>query len=574
MNRYELRVIPHGSLFLGGYSAAEGKGANVTAQDRRGFLAPGSTLRGAIRESALRLLRGAERNENLVTRLFGDRASLTAGKIRIGPLYAEGEEAQLEVSVRHHVSLERATRAAAEQRLFSTRATPIAPGLALRGELEILDDLDDEEWDLLRSAIALTDQLGGGRGRGLGLVRVELGERMETAAITTADPAATVEALETILARHGGHRREIVLRFEALEPLQLGLVKDPGNHERTVEVLGGSVLRGAIAAAMGRAIGDRQQREAALEQVFGGEDPVLFGDGLPAAAGVIAPMTLLQGKDGETVGDQALELCVDILRGQPKERPANSKSAKGCWAPDDLGWRRVDLPRRLVTRSARNAMDGRSHDGQLYSVEVIDPAFEGIAGKEPEPLYFHLPVRGPASSLRRIVAASQHGLLVGGTRSRGFGRIALRGVHDPELPTLTTRHLRWVAALEGRGIPRQQAESTGVLLARGFLAIHQPRLTATLERLGLELLGGESRRKVHGGWNSRANLPRTTLGGFEAGSVFIVRSLEGNIFDALLELEEHGLGPGRADGWGRLIACHPIHMDCLADTRRPTSERS
>jgi hypothetical protein len=42
----------------------------------------------------------------------------------------------------------------------------------------------------------------------------------------------------------------------------------------------------------------------------------------------------------------------------------------------------------------------------------------------------------------------------------------------------------------------------------------------------------------------------------------IVRRTDGgSALPALAELEERGLGPGRPDGWGRLAACHPIHLD-------------
>ena len=574
MNRYELRVLPHGALFLGGYSAAEGKGANVTARDHRGFLAPGSALRGALRETCLRLLRGAGRDDELVIRLFGDKANLRAGKVRLGPLYAVGDAAQMATAVRHHVSLERTTRAAANQRLFSTRVTPTVDGLVLRGELEILEALDDDEWDLLRTAIDLTDQLGGGRGRGLGLVQVELGDAITDETSVAGELTSTVQALESILETHGHYERDLLLTFEVLEPLQLGAVKEPGNIERTVEVLHGSTVRGAVAAAMGRTLTDPAERREVLEQVFGGHRPVVFGDGLPTADGVIAPLTLLEAKDGKSVEDRAVDLYLQDMKLPPSPRPEHAKSAKGCWTRGGNGWYATGLPRRLVTHSARNAIDGRSQDGLLYSIEVIDPSFEGVAPTD-APLCFHLPVRGPADSLRRVVEASRQGLLVGGTRGRGFGRIALQRVSEPTLPTLTQRHLRWVDALMRRGVPEDGARRSAVLLATGFLAIHQPRLKNALDNLGLELRGGTSRRQAHSGWNSRVNLPRTLVGGFVAGSVFLVNSRRDNIFDALLELEERGLGPGRADGWGRLIACHPIHIDCLAgDAYRPHPERS
>ena len=38
-------------------------------------------------------------------------------------------------------------------------------------------------------------------------------------------------------------------------------------------------------------------------------------------------------------------------------------------------------------------------------------------------------------------------------------------------------------------------------------------------------------------------------------------ALGGSALPALDQLETEGLGPGRPDGWGRLVACHPLHVD-------------
>jgi hypothetical protein len=71
---------------------------------------------------------------------------------------------------------------------------------------------------------------------------------------------------------------------------------------------------------------------------------------------------------------------------------------------------------------------------------------------------------------------------------------------------------------------------------------------------------------MHGGWNARIQLSRTLISHILPGSTFIVQSRDrGSALAALTELEKSGIGPGRADGLGRLIACHPIHVDCFKE---------
>ncbi|HEX4960330.1 MAG TPA: hypothetical protein VF173_05800, partial [Thermoanaerobaculia bacterium] len=72
MTRFEIRVVPFGSLYVGGYAQALG-GSGDTASDSLGLLLPGSAVKGALRESAVRLVNGAGRGEEVLHRLFGKR---------------------------------------------------------------------------------------------------------------------------------------------------------------------------------------------------------------------------------------------------------------------------------------------------------------------------------------------------------------------------------------------------------------------------------------------------------------------------------------------------------------------
>ncbi|HTG34109.1 MAG TPA: RAMP superfamily CRISPR-associated protein [Thermoanaerobaculia bacterium] len=554
MSHYRIRVQPHASLYVGGYAQALGGSDGDTASDALGLLLPGSAVKGALREAAARLVRGAGKGGDLLLQLFGG-SSEQSGLLRVSTLRPNEPAGAADGTVRNHVSLERATRQAAQQRLFQNRVTPALRGLCFEGVVESSQPLSEEELGLLESAAEITDQLGGGRGRGLGLVKISLasldGEPQE--AVWEVEAAAT----------------SLVLCLEAEEPLHLSGVKDPSNYVTSKDYLDGSTVRGAVAAALGGRSGDRE-----MESLLGGESPASFGDGRPGGAGAIpAPMTLQAPKRGGALVDIAAILCAEACGGRPVARPEDVRTAKGTVIRTKEGWTGLTVKRRTVTRTARDHASGRSADGQLYSLEVLDPWSvcpannkEGEKAEKPkvERLRFDVPVSGTPAQLTLVVKAAGRGLVVGGDRSRGFGRLRLVEVRtEPDLSSLENRHALWVERLSRLGVP--DAESSGVLLALGPLAMSQERLLAALSELGLVLVEGAARRQIHGGWNARIHLQRSLSSHFLPGSTFIVQAPGRSALPVLAELERQGLGPGRPDGWGRLIACHPIHLDCCKE---------
>jgi CRISPR/Cas system CSM-associated protein Csm3 (group 7 of RAMP superfamily) len=541
---FEIFVTPHSSLFIGGYAEASGQSDGDTAADSAGVLLPGSAVKGALRESAVRLVRGAGKGEEHLRRLFGEEEK-AEGRIRLTPLRSELVEGGRRVSARDlpepsprmHVSLDRRLKQAAPQRLFQNRVTAAVQGLRFRGLVTALEPLSTEELDFLRAVISITDQIGAGRGRGLGLVAVELGEPVEEKAEAPGPPPQAPA---------------LVLVLEALEPLQLAGVKDSSNYTVCKDYLDGSMLRGAFAARL---------PESTQENLMGGSSPVCFGDGRPGGLSSIpAPLTLNEPKGGGALYDEAAVLTAEVLTGKRRPRPDHLRRVEGTVFLQTEGWTRAQLKRRTITRAARDHATGKAAHRQLFSLEVIDP-YLTAEGRDDAPLRLFAAVAGSPEQLSRIVEAARDGLYVGGDRNRGLGRLRLAGVQaEPALPPLEERHQRWAERLAGLGVP--QPEATGIVLALGPLAMETRRLHRVLAAHGLALVHGVSRRQIHGGWNSRVSLPRGLGSHYVPGSTFIVRREDGtSALPALHQLETEGLGPGRPDGWGRLAACHPIHVD-------------
>lgn len=554
MKDYEIVVTPHSSLFIGGYAEASGQSDGDTAADRQGLLLPGSAVKGALREAAVRLARGAGRGGHLVDRLFGRGATEevqgTEGKLRIGPLRSTAAGDEPEPVTRMHVSLDRRLKQAAPERLFQNRVTAAGFGLRFRGLLTALDPLTEDELGFLQAVISITDQLGAGRGRGLGLVKIEIGKPLpEKEPARASLPEAAVSA---------------VLVFEAMEPLQLAGIKDVSNYTFSKDHLDGSALRGAIAARL---------PEESLEQVMGGSVPACFGDGRPGGlTSIPAPLTLNQAKGGGDLYDEALALAAEALTTRGWKRPADLRRVAGTLCQRAGEWVRVQPKRRTITRAARDYATGKVAHGKLFSLEVVDPYLEEQkeGQREPNlvPLRFYVPMAGSPDQLRQVVDGARSGLYVGGDRNRGLGRLSLVEVTtEHRWPSLEERHRRWADRLGQLGVPHP--ESTGILLALGPLAVAPERLRAILAAHGLEAVHGVTRRQTHGGWISRLSLPRSVGSHYVPGSVWLVRRQGGSsALSALRQLETDGIGPGRPDGWGWLVACHPIHLDCTKEVAR------
>lgn len=463
MSRYRIQVKPYASLYIGGYSQALGGSDGDTASDALGLLLPGSAVKGALREAAARLVRGAGKGEDLLVQLFGASRE-QPGLLRVSTLRSNQPTGAADGTVRNHVSLERANRQAAQQRLFQNRVTPALDGLCFEGVVESREPLSEEGLGLLESATQITDQLGGGRGRGLGLVSVTLDPLPEKEEGSPWEIPTTAASL--------------ILCLEAEEPLHLSGVKDPTNYVTSKDYLDGSTVRGAVAGALGGRHDDPK-----LECVLGGPSPACFGDGRPGGPDAIpVPMTVQVPKRGGPLVDVAVLLCTEACGGRPGALPEDVRTAKGTVVSTDGGWASLVLKRRAVTRTARDHASGRSADGQLFTLEVLDPLVESAKG-EREPLRFSVPVSGTPEQLALVVQAASRGLVVGGDRSRGFGHLRLAGVRfDPEVEPLDKRHTAWAERLRSLGVP--EPESTGVLLALGPLAVSQERLLGAFREAG------------------------------------------------------------------------------------------
>lgn len=205
---FRLTVDVRTALAIGAGPQVRG-GVTRAARDLDGYpVVPASTLKGALRATAERLLRGATNARTVCssvggTPCTGEACALCAlfggagkpGALRFGDARVTDEILRTHLNPARHgnvgtgyrggIALDRASRAASDH-LHSDRETtaPFMTGFRLTARVETLRGLTDEEMTLLKAAARGVTSLGGERSRGAGQARLDLSGPVERPAGT------------------------------------------------------------------------------------------------------------------------------------------------------------------------------------------------------------------------------------------------------------------------------------------------------------------------------------------------------------------------------------------------------
>lgn len=213
---FRLTVDVRTALAIGAGPQMRG-GIARSARDLDGYpMVPGTTLKGALRATAERILRGASTPRAVCSAVGGpgpcaDPAAACVlctlfggagqtGVLRFGDARLTDEiqrthlnparHGSLGTATRTGVSLDRASRAPSDHAYAGREATaPFMTGLKLTARLETQRGLSDDELALLRAAVRGVTALGGERSRGAGQARLDLSGPVERSA-QPARPAA------------------------------------------------------------------------------------------------------------------------------------------------------------------------------------------------------------------------------------------------------------------------------------------------------------------------------------------------------------------------------------------------
>jgi len=397
------------------------------------------------------------------------------------------------------------------------------------------------------------------------------------------------------------------LLFEALAPVSIRTGRETTNSE-TLRYIPGHTLRGALASAH-RLL--RPERTDEFSRFFL-SGAVHFSNAYPAEIEVRAPELLprplplttrsckrypgfeTSGSTQHGVVDALIPSLLFALTGQRHLdvlSPLDACSAvtsrgdrcgeplqaiRGFFQrrPGQAGYALV-VPRvQLTAHVGINRARRTAQEGVLYQHEAM------VRGT-----CFAATWRGEAALLDELIAFAQEAankgaLRVGTARSRGLGELGLRAVSnypDTTPESLAFRLKAFAERLHG------YADKVGVSLPAGTLvpltlnadAIVRDRFGRYLGLPGQEYWASlgfpagtrvvwsavEARRIM--GWDAVLGLPRDDQWALAMGSVLVLlvpASVE-DVVPVLTQLEAHGLGERRDDGFGRVTVADAFHLE-------------
>jgi CRISPR-associated Csx10 family RAMP protein len=374
-----------------------------------------------------------------------------------------------------------------------------------------------------------------------------------------------------------------------------------GQPAETLPYITGTSLRGGLAGVWlrGQHSGNLEVAEADAFAALFQSGAVAYGNCLPLAAGLetsVVPLTAWTEKHNggwmtpahpDTNGGSGV---LDILKHLLCEQDLPDgfdrlNQAFAAAAPRAQDYRRLDVRRRQITRTAVESGRGTARERQLYSFEALETG-QRFGGS----------IVGPRDLLEQLCAGvvkEQIILRLGQGRSRGMGeaQITLVGAPAPiereraqaiaDVRTFNTQ-VRELAVRCGARPAATDDElllpvtlNSDVLLRDVYLlASSDPAPKATLGRyLALPDELREEMRPILqgcvqsiawiGGWDEARGVPRPSQLATSMGSVwtFVVRErlLEAAV-DWWLAAESAGLGERRSEGYGRVRLGHPLHL--------------
>jgi len=580
---YQLTFEAESGVLIGGQTSSlvvdKATARRIEGGDKPPYL-PASALKGAMRIEFERLLRSWQvqvcdgSNPKtmcrptdvpcLVCSLFGAFGQ-RPGKLRFHDATLTSGWRPNSFEVRTGVSLSRALRRVEPQRLFDFETTPV--GLKFEAFITVLEALNPQEKERFEKALGWWQQeglsLGGSRSRGMGKLRLISYQFREEA---IANPP--------VFSGQIGDRRLYLINFRPeQEPVRISPPKPRPYFLRSYPFIPGSTMRGAFAYALLREGMDERE----LSQLFL-HDPPLFSHLYPGDFFRLPPATAVQCKKERNHGlfdllayqfysqwmlkrggkADAVERLHTVMENCPR-------CGSGLTAAEAF----TDVTRHLFIKLALNRSLMRAEPGMFYIYETLwqQTVFQGVLWASEEQ------VDTLARKVQGRVLWSREGLLVGGARSKGFGRGSV------EIFPLARTDLGHEAGVENRMEEfnkrltsiAQALELGDGLVERLFFTLNLmtdlavpagQTLKEMLKPFGWQWETAALRWTRIGGFNEKSGVSKPLVSALERGGVVLLsapKSEKQTVMRTLTHLETEGLGLLRDHGLGWVRACPEFH---------------
>lgn len=413
--------------------------------------------------------------------------------------------------------------------------------------------------------------------------------------------------------------KRIDLTITAKAPLAIGQRKPGDSVSEAMDYIPGSVIRGAIAGKILQQSAEAPTPGDDFHALFVDEPAAIFGNGYPAIAKVGEDRYQFIDSEVQLLPTTALSSKTDSGFKPSKAGVFDSLIDSYCarehglfYEPNDLSGGRVEpfdgfysrredgsyvshsINKRLLTRVGINRRRATAQDQLLYSIEVLNE----FQGKEtPVPTAFKGAIwienEGLADQLLTFIQANRHRFRLGGSASRGLGKVQIEAtMQDDATPTeavsqrvhefnqkLQERWQHWNAF--GKPSPNPIQERTFFTLnlqSDAVLIENWQRTMVVSETMLQQFTGLSSKVKLEmayssyayrSGWNAAWGLAKDVELVTNMGSVFlfsIPQADQATWSAALAALENRGIGERTSEGFGQVTVCDEFHQVMREDS--------
>lgn len=394
-------------------------------------------------------------------------------------------------------------------------------------------------------------------------------------------------------------RTEIKVVLKAESALSLLRSRSSNQFAQTLDYLPGSAVRGAFAEIF---LNKRGVDDADFQRIFV-DEAVWFNDFLPSYsdnAMLLAPATAAackrHGADHkESVCDGLLEAIVPRPQTMLEEKPKCPvckeplKKLDGGYFESEVSRVFLKLPKQLRMHVGISRATGSALHSLLFSYETLmtekpkgkehKPGNEDEAPAQPLKFVGTLSANDKSAldALAQVVTDREH-LSVGHARTRGLGELSIEKRTPPEPKgDLATRCEAFNKAVKAKG--GDSGLFYFAITLNSHLALRDRLGRPVLENLHADHFGLHADQlklavsflsaAVVPGWNAALGLPKPDTHAISRGSVVVFSlpkaAVTEQLMNRLVELESEGVGERRAEGFGSLTVCHPIHYKLAAE---------
>jgi len=419
--------------------------------------------------------------------------------------------------------------------------------------------------------------------------------------------------------------QRIELEIKALSALAIARQKAGGSIGEAVDYIPGTVIRGAVAAQIldlsnGRSA-DLTENGGDFQALFLSDNPAIFQNAYPSALQIkkhpvpqyrikeirVLPATALSSKNkpGFTSENKTgltpkshgvFDTLIDRFCAEGYGYPYDPNCPEDGGRVDPAGisfycvvenkYYSLSVKKRLLTRVGINRRRATSEEEILYSLEVLNESQEN----KQNPVYYRGAIlveeEDLAESLRDFIQERQQNFRLGGSTSRGLGKVEINTKKpvdakidvsdrvDKFNQKLKERWDEWgVFGNPIKESPTNRTYFTLDLQSDAILTENWRRTTVISKKMLHQFAGIEDKdNSLHleaayssydflSGWNAGWGLMKDVELITNKGGVYLFSTTRPDIWiDKLGELEEKGVGDRTCEGFGQIQICNQFHL--------------